>query len=110
MKLETTTAEQKRTAYDSLALLGDIGGLIEFIVIVVTPVVAIIVGDKMTYHLLSKLFMVNNGDPKGDKKAGDGSEGSDNDDDNNNSDIDAQKKRWKKWMKNTVPYKTDART
>ena len=35
MWLETTTAEQKRIAYDSMTLLGDIGGLYDFIVIFV---------------------------------------------------------------------------
>ena len=64
MWLETTTAEQKRIAYDSMTLLGDIGGLYDFIVIFVTPFVGLIVGDRLTYHLLSKLFLVNKKDMK----------------------------------------------
>lgn len=53
MWLETTTNEQKRVAYDSMTLLGDIGGLYDFFVLVVTPCVGLIVGDRITYYLLS---------------------------------------------------------
>ena len=35
MWLETTTAEQKRIAYDSMTFLGDIGGLYDFFVILI---------------------------------------------------------------------------
>lgn len=59
MWLETTTSEQKRVAYDSMTLLGDIGGLYDFFVIVVTPCVGLLVGDRLTHYLLSKLFMIN---------------------------------------------------
>lgn len=62
MWLETTTTEQKRTVYDSMTFLGDIGGLYDFFVIFVTPLVTLIVGDRLTYHLLSKMYMVK--DPK----------------------------------------------
>ena len=59
MWLETTTAEHKRIAYDSMTFLGDIGGLYDFFVIVIHPCVGIIVGDHLTYFLLSKLFIIN---------------------------------------------------
>ena len=83
--LETTTAEQKRIAYDSMTLLGDIGGLYDFFVIVVTPCVGLLVGDRLIYHLLGQLFMTNrskNGEPDSDES--------------NNSDPEAKKKRWKR--------------
>ena len=35
MWLETTTAEQKRIAYDSFTLLGDIGGLYDFFALLI---------------------------------------------------------------------------
>ena len=63
MWLETTTAEQKRIAYDSMTFLGDIGGLYDFIVIFVTPFVGLIVGDRLMYHLLGKLFFVSRTPP-----------------------------------------------
>lgn len=104
MWLETTTAEQKRIAYDSLTLLGDIGGFYDFIVVVVTPFVALIVGDRLSYHLLNKLFMVSKA-----KKT------SDSDDDDNNklsssSDPLEKKERWKSWIASSEPYKTDSKT
>ena len=98
--LETTTTEQKRIAYDSMTLLGDIGGLYDFIVVVVTPCVGLIVGDRLTYHLLSLLFMVNTSQAGGD---------SNQSDDNNSSDPDEKKKRWRSWLEETQPYSTSWR-
>ena len=59
MWLEPITNEQKRIAYDSMTFLGDIGGLYDFFVLAIAPLVGIIVGDRLIYHLLSKLFMEN---------------------------------------------------
>ena len=42
-----------------MTFLGDIGGLNDFFVIVVTPMVGLLVGDRLTHYLLSKLFMIN---------------------------------------------------
>lgn len=108
MWLETTTTEQRRTAYDSMTLLGDIGGLYDFFVIFVTPLVALIVGDRLTYHILGKLFMVR--DPK---RPGiiNGNTNCDTDsEDKNNSDTEAKQKRWRNWLKGVVPYRTNWKT
>ena len=43
-----------------MTLLGEIGGLKDILVFVLKPCVVFIVGDQLTYHLLSKLFMTNN--------------------------------------------------
>jgi len=70
-----------------MTLLGDIGGFYDFIVIVITPCVGILVGDRLTYYLLAKLFMINkskHGEPDSDES--------------NNSDPEAKKKRWKSWI------------
>ena len=99
--LETTTSEQKRIAYDSLTLAGDIGGFYDFIVIVVAPFVGLIVGDRLSYYVLNKLFMVNKTQRRHDDK-------SDSEDDK--SDPDTRKKKWKNWIESTEPYKTDWRT
>jgi len=99
MWLETTVVEQRRIAYDSMTLLGDIGGLYDFFVVVVTPLVMLIVGDRLTFHLLSKLFMVNN--PKESP-----SSGFSDSDDNDKSDPEAKKRRWKNWLQRAKPYKT----
>lgn len=45
-----------------MTFLGDIGGLYDFFVILISPIVALIVGDRLTYHILGKLFMIR--DPK----------------------------------------------
>ena len=107
MWLETTTAEQKRVAYDSMTLLGDIGGLYDFIVLVVTPLVGLIVGDRLSYYLLSKLYMINKARLNGNRsEPGAYSDG----DDSDGGDMDAKKRRWKNWISDVVPYKTDCRT
>ena len=42
-----------------MTLLGDIGGLYDFFVLIVTPCVSIIVGDRVTFYLLQRLFYTN---------------------------------------------------
>lgn len=42
-----------------MTMLGDIGGLYDFFVLLIHPIVGIIVGDRLTYFLLSKLFIIN---------------------------------------------------
>lgn len=49
-----------------MTFLGDIGGLYDFIVIFVTPLVGLIVGDRLMYHLLGKLFFVAQKPPRSD--------------------------------------------
>lgn len=98
--LETTTSEQKRIAYDSMTLLGDIGGLYDSFVIFLVPFVTLLVGDRITYHLLSLLFFVNRS-----REVPEESE-----DENNNSDPEAKKRRWKKWLNETKPYKPSLKT
>lgn len=89
MWLETTTAEQKRVAYDSMTLLGDIGGLYDFIVIFVTPIVGVIVGDRLTYHLLGQLFFVSRRRQQGSPSAGAAKQ--DDSSESNGSDAEARK-------------------
>ena len=57
--LDTTLTVQERTAYDSLVLFGDIGGLGDFLYAIITPLVALAVGNRYTYSLLASLFWVN---------------------------------------------------
>lgn len=59
LALDPTLTVQERTAFDSLVLFGDIGGLKDFIFTVLTPFVAMFVGNRYTYSLLSQLFWVN---------------------------------------------------
>ena len=76
-----------------------IGGLYDFFVIVVTPCVGLLFGDRLIYHLLGQLFMTNrskNGEPDSDES--------------NNSDPEAKKKRWKRWIRKSKPYHADCRT
>ena len=58
-ELITTTNEEKREAYDSLTLFGDIGGLIDFLIMVLTPLIGFIVGDRFTYEFMKSLYMMN---------------------------------------------------
>ena len=59
LELITTTNEEKRDAYDSLTLLGDIGGLIDFLIMILTPLIGFIVGDRFTYEFMKSLYMMN---------------------------------------------------
>ena len=43
-ELDTTLTVQERTAFDSLVLFGDIGGLKDFILTIISPIVALLVG------------------------------------------------------------------
>ena len=63
IKLDTNTIKQERTAYDTLVLFGDIGGLLDFFIIVVSPLMALIVGSRFNFSLLSYLYWVNDTDP-----------------------------------------------
>ena len=66
-ELLTTISEQKRTAYSLLSLFGDIGGLFDFLLLFVGPLVGYIVGDRFSYIILRSLYMQNrNGDENAD--------------------------------------------
>ena len=58
-KLDTTITVQERQVYDSLALFGDIGGLTNFIFMVMTPLVGLVLGNRYNFSLFSSLFWVN---------------------------------------------------
>lgn len=66
-KYQTTKTIQKRTAYDSLSVLGDFGGLQEFIYLIITPIMGLILGDRYSYALFRRLFWVNETDPEENK-------------------------------------------
>ena len=66
-----------------MTFLGDIGGLYDFFVILIQPCVTILVGDRLTYFLLGKLFITNSANSKyHDGDSGGGL----SDNDSNNSD------------------------
>ena len=68
-ELLTTIVEQKRTAYNLLSLFGDIGGLLDFLMLIVTPFVGYVIGDRFSYIVLRSLYMQNTSQPtKADKK------------------------------------------
>ena len=58
-KVDTTSTVLERTAFDSLVLFGDIGGLKDFIYMCLTPVMAFLLGNRYQYSLFSRLFWVN---------------------------------------------------
>ena len=65
--LPSNVKKEKKTAYSILELFGDIGGLFDFILLVVGPLVGYIVGDRFTYIILRSLYMQNrNGDGDAD--------------------------------------------
>lgn len=67
VKLVTTTTISKRTAYDLLVVFGDIGGLNDFIFLLLTPLIAYIIGDRFSYIILRSLYMQNKGEDKDDE-------------------------------------------
>ena len=64
LELLTTINETKRTAYSLLTLFGDIGGLLDFLLLIITPLIGYIVGDRFSYVILRSLYMQNRGDIK----------------------------------------------
>ena len=58
-QLDTTITVQERQVYDSLALFGDIGGLTDFIFMIMTPVIGLLLGNRYNFSLFSSLFWVN---------------------------------------------------
>ena len=42
-----------------MSLFGDIGGLLDFIMMIITPLVGYIVGDRFSYIVLKSLYMHN---------------------------------------------------
>ena len=59
IELLTMVVEQSRTAYNILSLFGDLGGLLDFTMMIVTPLVGYIVGNRFSYILLRSLYMQN---------------------------------------------------
>ena len=57
--LLTTRSESKRQVYSILALFGDIGGLLDFLLLFLGPLVGYFVGDRFSYILLRSLYMQN---------------------------------------------------
>ena len=57
--LLTTRSESKRQVYSILALFGDIGGLLDFLLLFLGPLVGYFVGDRFSYILLRSLYMKN---------------------------------------------------
>ena len=58
-ELLNMVAETERTAYNILSLAGDIGGLLDFVMMIVTPLVGYIIGDRFSYIVLKSLYMQN---------------------------------------------------
>lgn len=56
---DTTVTIQERTAYDTLGLFGDIGGLNDFVFMIITPLMAFLCGSSYSYSLFSRIFWVN---------------------------------------------------
>ena len=92
-ELLTTITEQKRTAYSLLSLFGDIGGLLDFIMLIVTPLVGYVVGDRFSYIVLKSLYMQNKG--KEDQR----------DEANQNGEEKQKELDPKYWIEETKPYK-----
>ena len=67
-ELLTTIVEQKRTAYNLLSLFGDIGGLLDFLMLIVTPFVGYVIGDRFSYIVLRSLYMQNTSQPTKEEK------------------------------------------
>ena len=99
-ELITTISETKRTAYSLLSFFGDIGGLFDFIILICTPLVGYIVGDRFSYIILRSLYMQNRGEsrPPG---AYDGFEDAFEDPD----DPQVKRKKQGAWLGRTEPYK-----
>ena len=58
-RLSTTLNKTEIQAYDLLAMLGDIGGLNDFFLLILAPLVAYIVGDRFQYIMLRSMYMQN---------------------------------------------------
>lgn len=63
-ELVTTINVSRRTAYSLLAFFGDIGGLFDFIILIITPIVGYVVGDRFSYIILRSLYMQNRGETR----------------------------------------------
>ena len=58
-ELLSSKSMNERVVYSLLALLGDIGGLLDFNFLIMTPLVGLIVGNRFTYMILKSLYMQN---------------------------------------------------
>lgn len=58
-ELLSSKSMNERVVYSLLALFGDIGGLLDFTMLIMTPLVGFIVGDRFTYMILKSLYMQN---------------------------------------------------
>ena len=74
MQLTSTVNKQEREAYGILSFFGDVGGLNDFLGLLITPLMGYIVGNRFSYIILRSLFMQNKGDEEEEKKDNDFSE------------------------------------
>ena len=58
-ELLNSISTQKKTAYSLLQLFGDIGGLFDFLYLIVTPLVGFFMGDVFSHIILKSLYMQN---------------------------------------------------
>lgn len=58
-ELLSTSSNESITAYDILTCFGDLGGLRDFFLWVLTPLVGYIIGDRFSYIVLRSLYMQN---------------------------------------------------
>ena len=66
MQLTSTVNKQEREAYGILSFFGDVGGLNDFLGLLITPLMGYIVGNRFTYIILRSLFMQNKTENKND--------------------------------------------
>ena len=85
----------ERTVYSLLQLFGDIGGLLDFVMLIMTPLVGFIVGDRFTYIILKSLYMQNR--HESDKVYSDFHQSVKN--------PTNKRLRQKAWLDETIPYK-----
>jgi len=58
-ELLSTSSNESITAYDILTCFGDLGGLRDFFLWVLTPLIGYIIGDRFSYIVLRSLYMQN---------------------------------------------------
>lgn len=98
--LSSTSSQESITAYDVLTCFGDLGGLRDFFLWVLTPLIGYIIGDRFSYIILRSLYMQNRSSAQ---------HGDDNEFDDPN-DVMAQRVKQSYWLQNTKPYNESAQT
>ena len=95
MQLTSTVNKQEREAYGILSFFGDVGGLNDFLGLLITPLMGYIVGNRFSYIILRSLFMQNKGDEEEEKKDNDFSEIE------HLGDANAKKQKEEDWLRRT---------